>query len=112
MSDALRKLLASADPAPVVTPHLGVLTLQFQLYGVPDLKAKRRVFSAMKAIWGREPDLAVSETGDLDALDSATWSVAALGSSSQQLTSRLDQIEKAIARRIDAPILDVQRELL
>jgi len=66
----------------------------------------------MKAIWGKEPDLAVAETADQDALDCATWTIAALGTSSQQISQRLDQIEKDIQDRIDAAILDVQREIL
>lgn len=112
MSEALRKLLNQSGPAPVITPHVGVLTLHFQLYGCEDLKAKRKVFNALKAVWGREPDLAVAETADQDALDCATWTIAALGSSTQQITQRLDQVEKAIQERVDAAILDVHREIL
>ncbi len=112
MSEALRKLLNQSGPTPVITPHVGVLTLHFQLYGCEDLKAKRKAFTALKAVWGREPDLAVAETADQDALDCATWTIAALGSSTQQITQRLDQVEKAIQDRIDAAILDVHREIL
>ncbi|MBS8240409.1 DUF503 domain-containing protein [Marinobacter lipolyticus] len=112
MSEALRKLLNQAGPSPVITPHVGVLTLHFQLYGCEDLKAKRKVFTTLKAVWGRESDLAVAETADLDALDCATWTIAALGSSAQQITQRLDQVEKAIQERVDAAILDVHREIL
>jgi len=112
MSEALRKLLNQSSAQPVITPHVGVLTLHFQLYGCEDLKAKRKVFTALRAVWGKEPDLAVAETADLDALDCATWTIAALGTSSQQITQRLDQIEKAIEERVDAAILDVHREIL
>lgn len=112
MSDALRKLLNSSGSKPVITPHVGVLTLHFQLYGCDDLKAKRKVFTALRALWGKEPDLAVAETADHDALDCATWSIAALGTSSQQIAQRLDLVEKAVAERIDAAILDVHREIL
>ncbi|AZT85941.1 DUF503 domain-containing protein [Marinobacter sp. NP-4(2019)] len=112
MSEALRKLLNQSRPTPVITPHVGVLTLHFQLYGCEDLKAKRKAFAALKAVWGRETDLAVAETADQDALDCATWTIAALGSSTQQITQRLDQVEKAIQERIDAAILDVHREIL
>lgn len=112
MSEALRKLLNQPSSQPVITPHVGVLTLHFQLYGCDDLKAKRKVFTALRAVWGKEPDLAVAETADLDALDCATWTVAALGTSSKQITQRLDQVEKAIEERIDAAILDVHREIL
>lgn len=114
MSEALRKLLreGNAPQQPVITPHVGVLTLHFQLYGCEDLKAKRKVFTALKAVWGKEPDLAVAETADLDTLDCATWTIAALGTSSQQITQRLDQVEKAIEERVDAAILDIHREIL
>lgn len=113
MSDAFRKLLAERSDAPVpITPHIGIVTLHFQLYGVEDLKAKRKAFTPMLAIWGKEPDLAVAETGDHKALDSAVWSIVAIGGTSQQLTARLDQVEKAIEQRIDAPVLEVHRELL
>jgi uncharacterized protein YlxP (DUF503 family) len=89
-----------------------VLTLHFQLYACDDLKAKRKVFAPLKTIWGKEPDLAVAETDHQDILDCATWTVVALGSSSQQISQRLDQVEKAINERIDAAILDVDRQLL
>jgi len=115
MSEALRKLLKEGN-APqqhaAITPHVGILTLHFQLYGCEDLKAKRKVFTPLRATWGKEPDLAVAETADHEALDCATWTVAALGTSSQLITQRLDQIEKAIQEKIDAAILDVHRELI
>lgn len=112
MSEALRKLLNADSQSPAITPHIGVMTLHFQLYGCEDLKAKRKAFAPLRAVWGKEPDLAVSETADLEALDCATWTVAILGTSSQLIAQRLDQIEKAIAERIDAPVLDIHKELL
>ncbi|SFL86056.1 DUF503 domain-containing protein [Marinobacter zhejiangensis] len=113
MSEQLRRLLQAGQPqAATITPHLGVMTLHFQLYGCEDIKAKRRTFAPLKAIWGKESDLAVAETADQDTLDCATWTIAAIGTSSQLISQRLDQVEKAIAERIDAPILEVQRELL
>ncbi len=114
MSEALRKLLkaGNAPQHTAITPHVGVLTLHFQLYGCEDLKAKRKVFTTLRAVWGKEPDLAVAETADLEALDCATWTIAALGTSSQQITQRLDQVEKAIQEKVDAAILDIHREIL
>ncbi len=115
MSETLRNLLKEGK-APqhntAITPHVGVLILHFQLYGCEDLKAKRKVFTPLRAVWGKEPDLAVAETADLEALDCATWTIAALGTSSQQITQRLDQVEKAIQEKVDAAILDIHREIL
>ncbi|MDX1756372.1 MAG: DUF503 family protein [Marinobacter sp.] len=112
MSDTLRRLLNTDSQQPSITPHIGVMTLHFQVYGCEDIKAKRKAFAPLRVLWGKEADLAVAETADLDALDCATWSIAALGTSSQLIAQRLDQIEKAIAERIDAPVLSVHRELL
>jgi uncharacterized protein YlxP (DUF503 family) len=114
MSEALRKLLKEGNPPQqtVITPQVGILTLHFQLYACDDLKAKRKVFTALKAVWGKEPDLAVAETADQEALDCATWTIAALGGSSRQISERLDQVEKAIEERVDAAILDIHREIL
>ena len=114
MSESLRKLLKEGNTPQqtVITPQVGLLTLHFQLYGCKDLKAKRKVFTALKAIWGKEPDLAVAETADQEALDCATWTIAAVGGSSRQLSERLDQVEKAIEERVDAAVLSVQREIL
>ncbi len=112
MSDTLRRLLTEPRQHPAITPHIGVLTLHFQLYGCDDLKAKRKVFAPLRVLWGKEPDVAVAETADLEALDCATWTIAVLGTSSQLISQRLDLIEKAIEEKIDAAILEVQRELL
>lgn len=94
MSEALRKLLKKGNTPQqaVITPHVGLLTLHFQLYGCEDLKAKRKVFTALKAVWGKEPDLAVTETADQEALDCATWTIAALGNSSRQISERLGRL--------------------
>ncbi|WP_097459173.1 DUF503 domain-containing protein [Mangrovitalea sediminis] len=90
--------------------HIGILTLDFQLYGCTTLKDKRRRFALLRNEWGRQSDLAVCETGDLEDLGAATWSIAAVGTSPAQIQQRLDHVEKAIASRIDAPILDTRFE--
>lgn len=87
-------------------PHLAILTLRFQVYGCPDQKAKARAFQRMKTLWGKAPDLAVAEVGDLDSLDYATWSLACIGASPARLQQRLQAVEREIADQIDAPILD------
>lgn len=90
--------------------HIGALHLHFQVYGCETIKDKRRAFSALRAVWGKEPDLAVTETDDLDDLSSARWTIVAVGASPALVQQRLDGVEKAIATRIDAPILDTQLE--
>ncbi|KAA8983468.1 DUF503 family protein [Halospina sp. K52047b] len=92
-------------------PHLGVMTLHFQVYGCETVRDKKRVFSAMRRIWGREPDLAVAEIADQDDPGLATWSVVTTGPDPRLLQHRLQEVEKAILARIDAPILDTQVEI-
>jgi len=90
--------------------HIGALHLHFQVYGCDSIKDKRRAFSALRSVWGREPDLAVTETDDQDDLRSARWTIVAVGPSPAAVQQRLDMVEKAIASRIDAPILDTRLE--
>lgn len=90
--------------------HIAALHLHFQLYGCHSIKDKRRVFSALRAVWGRETDLALMETGDQDDLTSAHWSIVAVGPSPAAVQHRLDLVEKTIAARIDAPILAARIE--
>lgn len=90
--------------------HIGALHLHFQVYGCDSVKDKRRAFSALRTVWGKEPDLAVLETDELDNLSNAHWTIVAVGSSPAAVQQRLDSVEKAIASRVDAPILDTEFE--
>jgi|AntDeeMetagen134_2_1112570.scaffolds.fasta_scaffold00083_7 hypothetical protein len=92
-------------------PHIGVMTLRFQVYGCETVRDKKRVFAAMRRVWGKEPDLAVTEIADQEDPGLATWSVVTTGTDPQLLQHRLQEVEKAILARIDAPILDTQVEI-
>ena len=89
-------------------PHVGIMTLRFQVHGCETVRDKRRVFAPMRRVWGKEPDLAVAEVADQDDPGLATWSVVTSGSDPRLLQHRLQEVEKAILARIDAPILDTE----
>jgi len=93
------------------SPQIAVMTLQFQVYGCDSLKDKRRAFSAMRRVWGKQPDLAVAEIDDQDDLTLATWCVVTSGSSPKRLQQRLQAVEQEILEHIDAPILDTHFEI-
>jgi len=93
------------------TPHVAIMTLTFQVYGCDTLKDKRRAFAPMRQVWGKEPDLAVSEIDALEDTDSAIWSVVTVGPTPARLQQRLQAVEKEILDRIDAPILDTHFEI-
>lgn len=95
----------------MVAPHVAIMTLQFQVYGCESLRDKKRAFSAMRQVWGKEPDLAVAEVADHDDLSLATWAVVTTGSSVDRLQQRLQAVEQEILKRIDAPILDTRFEI-
>ncbi|XOZ32869.1 DUF503 family protein [Halomonadaceae bacterium KBTZ08] len=92
-------------------PHVAVMTLRFQVYGCDTVRDKKRVFAAMRRVWGKEPDLAVAEIADQDDPGLATWSVITTGPDPRLLEHRLQEVEKAILDRIDAPILDTRLEI-
>ncbi|TVP54595.1 MAG: DUF503 domain-containing protein [Halomonadaceae bacterium] len=94
-----------------MTPYVAIMTLTFQVYGCDSLKEKRSAFSAMRSVWGKQPDLAVAEIDAHDDLDRAVWTIVTTGHAPARLQQRLQAVEKEILERIDAPILDTQFEM-
>ncbi|VFQ43568.1 DUF503 domain-containing protein [Desulfoluna butyratoxydans] len=75
---------------------VGVLKLQFQLFGVTSLKEKRKV---VKGIVGRirsQFDAAAAETGLNDLHQSAEVGVTIVGNDARLINSRLDKIVDAV----------------
>jgi uncharacterized protein len=77
------------------------LTLEIRLTACRSLKEKRRRLSGLRDRFGRNPGLALSETGYHDRQDSAQWTVVAIGADIGRLQTQLHNVEKYIHEHID-----------
>lgn len=92
--------------------HIGVMTLTFTLPGCGSLKEKRQRMGGMHERFGRNPAIAVCESGELNRHDASEWSFVVVATSKRELESLLSQIEDKVQSTVDARVMDVRRELL
>jgi len=92
--------------------HIAILTMTFSLPGCTSLKEKRQRMGGMHERYGRNPAVAVCESGAWDSLDSSEWSMVVVGNSVQEVDSLCSEIEDRIQRTVEARITDVVRERL
>ncbi len=84
--------------------HIAVLTLGFHLEGCSSLKEKRQRLSGLRDRFGRLPSVAVCESGEQDALQSAEWSFVVVGATRMLVDRQLADIERFIAESVDARV--------
>lgn len=92
--------------------HIGVMTLTFSLPGCASLKEKRQRMGGMHERFGRNPAVAVCESGELNRHDASEWSFVVVATSKRELESLLSQIEDKVQRTVEARVMDVRREFL
>ncbi|HZJ91655.1 MAG TPA: DUF503 domain-containing protein [Thiopseudomonas sp.] len=92
--------------------HIGVMTLTFSLPGCGSLKEKRQRMGGMHERFGRNPAVAVCESGELNRHDASEWSFVVVATSKREIESLLSQVEDKIQRTVEARVMDVRRELL
>lgn len=92
--------------------HIGILTLTFSLPGCGSLKEKRQRMGGMHERFGRNPAVAVCESGELDRHDASAWSFVAVATTKREVESLCSQIEDKIQRTVEARVMDVTREIL
>ena len=92
--------------------HIGVMTLTFTLPGCGSLKEKRQRMGGMHERFGRNPAIAVCESGELNRHDASEWSFVVVATSKREVESLLSQIEDKVQSAVDARVMDVRRELL
>ncbi len=92
--------------------HIGVMTLTFTLPGCGSLKEKRQRMGGMHERFGRNPAIAVCESGELNRHDASEWSFVVVATSKRELESLLSQIEDKVQSTVDARVMDVRREFL
>lgn len=92
--------------------HIGVMTLTFSLPGCGSLKEKRQRMGGMHERFGRNPAVAVCESGELNRHEASEWSFVVVANSKREIESLLSQIEDKIQLTVEGRVMNVTREFL
>ncbi|GAB2719804.1 DUF503 domain-containing protein [Halomonas garicola] len=92
--------------------HIGILTLTFFMPGCSSLKEKRQRMGGVHERFGRNPAVAVCESGEHNKHDSTEWSFVVAAKSQREVESLCSQIEDKLQRTVDGRVSDVSREFL
>ncbi len=91
---------------------LGLLRIRLR-FVAHSRKEKRALVKSVVERLRHRYNAAVSEAGDLDALDLATIAVACLSSESAHADAQLQEIARTIENwRLDAEVVDVETEII
>lgn len=89
-----------------------ILTMSFSLPGCRSLKEKRQRMGGIHERYGRQPAVAVCESGERERIDASEWSFVVTGISAQDVESLCSEIEDRIQRTVEARVMDVMRQRL
>lgn len=92
--------------------HISILTLSFSLPGCGSLKEKRQRMGGLHERFGRNPAVAVCESGELNRHDASEWSLVVVATSRREVESLCSQIEDKILRTVDGRVMNVTREFI
>ncbi|MDQ2076108.1 DUF503 domain-containing protein [Marinimicrobium sp. ABcell2] len=92
--------------------HIGILTCQISLPGCSSLKEKRQRMGGLHERLGRNPAIAVCESGERDRHDASEWSFVVTGLLRKDVESLFSDIELKLERSVDGRILANSREFL
>lgn len=89
-----------------------LMTLVFSLPGCRSLKEKRQRMGGIHERYGRNPAVAVCESGARERTDASEWSFVVTGNSAQDVEALCSDISERIERTVEARIMDVVRQRL
>lgn len=92
--------------------HIAVMTMTFSLPGCGSLKEKRQRMGGMHERFGRNPAVAVCESGELNKHEASEWSFVVVATSKRDVESLLSQIEDKIQSTVEGRVIDVMRQFL
>lgn len=92
--------------------HIGILTISFSLPGCGSLKEKRQRMGGLHERFGRNPAVAICESGELDKHEASEWTLVIIATSKNKIESLCSQIEEKIQRTVDGRIMNITREFL
>ncbi|WP_108446714.1 DUF503 domain-containing protein [Halomonas denitrificans] len=92
--------------------HITILTLTFALPGCRSLKEKRQRMGGLHERFGRQPAVAVCESGDHDRHDASEWTFVVVGRTARAVEALCSEIEEKCQRTVDGRVMNVRREPL
>ena len=92
--------------------NIAILTLTFALPGCRSLKEKRQRMGGLHERFGRNPAIAVCESGDHDRHDASEWTFVVVGATSREVASLCSEIEDRLQRTVDGRVMEATREWL
>lgn len=88
------------------------LNVKFQLPGCQSLKEKRGRLAGLRDRFGRQPHIAVCESGFPDEIQKAHWTFLILGQEQRLIDQTISAIEQFLNENIDARVTEITRERL
>lgn len=92
--------------------HIAILTCTISLPGCSSLKEKRQRMGGLHERLGRNPSIAVCESGERDRHDLSEWSFVVVSLSRKEVESLCSDIENKLQSTIDGRVMDITREVL
>lgn len=92
--------------------HIAVLTMTFSLPGCLSRKEKRQRMGGLHERYGRNPAVAVCESGGQDDTETAEWTFVITGNQPRKVESLCSEIEDRLQRTVDGRVTGVSREFL
>lgn len=92
--------------------QIHVLTLGFSLPGCRSLKEKRQRMGGLHERFGRQPSVAVIESGCRDSHGQAEWTFVLVGETHRALAALSSDIERRALNVVDAELIQVDRAQL
>jgi uncharacterized protein YlxP (DUF503 family) len=90
--------------------HIGILIMTFSLPGCGSLKEKRQRMGGMHERFGRDPAVAVCESGEHHRHEASEWSFVVVANTKREVEAQCSQIEDKIQRTVEGRVAKVSRE--
>ena len=92
--------------------NIAILSMTFSLPGCRSRKEKRQRMHGMHERYGRNPAVAVCESGARDSLETSVWTFVVTGLSVPEVESLCSEIEDRVQRSVDGRVIETIREIL
>jgi len=92
--------------------HIAIMTCSISLPGCGSLKEKRQRMGGLHERIGRNPAVAVCESGERDRHDASEWSFVVTGLSRREVESLCSDIENRLESAVDGRLMDATKEFL